>query len=89
MKRKRQEEQKRTREKFAQEQNEMLEKARLEMLQQTSFNPILYQINNLANQMAMSYLYCHSQDGSKVSFEDAVLIYKILATPQELLIKTM
>lgn len=46
-KKKRQEEQRKNREKFAKEQNEMLEKARLEMLQQTSFNPLLYQINEL------------------------------------------
>lgn len=67
----------------------MLEKARLEMLQQTSFNPLLYQINALANQMAMNYLYCHPTEGSKVSFQDAVLVYKILATPNELLLQTM
>lgn len=88
-KKKRQEEQRKNREKFAKEQNEMLEKARLEMLQQTSFNPLLYQINALANQMAMNYLYCHSTDGSKVSFQDAVLVYKIIATPKELLLETM
>jgi len=88
-KRKRQEEQRKNREKFAQEQNELLEKARLEMLQQTSFNPLLYQINALANQMAMKYLYCPSTEGTKVSFQDAVLIYKILATPKELLLETM
>jgi hypothetical protein len=88
-KRKRQEEQRKNREKFAQEQNEMLEKARLEMLQQTSFNPFLYQINALANQMAINYLYCPSTEDTKVSFQDAVLIYKILATPKEILLETM
>ena len=89
MKRKRQEEQKRNREKFAKEQNEILERARLEMLQETSFNPVLYQIHSFAAQMATNYLYCHSNDDNKVSFEDLILIYKIIATPDQILLQTM
>lgn len=85
-KRKRLEEQKRNREKFAQEQNEMLEKARLVMLQQTPFNPIFCSIERLANQMALGFMY--SQE-TKISYEDLVLIYKILVSSKDLLIDTM
>eukprot|EP00826_Nyctotherus_ovalis_P063913 TRINITY_DN9370_c0_g2_i1.p1 TRINITY_DN9370_c0_g2~~TRINITY_DN9370_c0_g2_i1.p1 ORF type:complete len:401 (+),score=28.05 TRINITY_DN9370_c0_g2_i1:239-1441(+) len=87
-KRRRQEEQRRYYEKFAQEQNELLETARLHMLQQTSSNPFLTQIDQLAKQMASSYLYSRSEESLKASFEDATLVYKVLATPQEFLVQT-
>jgi thiol-disulfide isomerase/thioredoxin len=87
--RRRQEEQKRYYERFAQEQNELLENARLQMLQQISCNPFLVQIDNLAKQMATNYLCSHTNDGVKVSFEVATLIYKILVTPTEFLSQMM
>lgn len=88
-KRRKQEEQRRYYEKFGQEQNELLENARLQMLQQTSCNPLLNQIDELARQMSTNYLYCSSNESLKVSSEDITFLYKILATPQELLIQTM
>lgn len=85
----RQEEQRRYYEKFAKEQNELLENARLQMLQQTSSNPFLVQIEDIAKQMATNYLYSHSSEDLKVSLEVVTLIYKVLATPKELLLQTM
>lgn len=88
-KRRRQEEQKKNRERFAQEQNELLEKARLEMLQQTSLNSPFAHIQRLANQAALNFFHSQANADSKVSLEDSVLIYTILQTPKELLIASL
>lgn len=88
-KRRKQEEQRKYCERFAQEQNELLENARLQMFQQTSCDPLLVQTEELAKQMATNYLYSHSSKGLKVSFDDLTFIYRILATPQDLLIRIM
>lgn len=88
-KRKRLEDQRKSRERFAQEQNELLEKARLEMLQQTLSISSSSHIDSLANQMATNYFYSQANADAKVSLDDAVLIYKVLQTPKELLVGAM
>jgi len=88
-----QEEINKQKQKYAEEQNEMLENARREMLEQgINLFPCVNcdNIEILANQQAMSYLSNQSNDmKNSINFEDLVLLYKVLLTPANLLIEKM
>ena len=59
------------------------------MLQQTSCTSIVYQINLIANKLAMKYFSSKENEETKTSLEDAMLIYRILQSPKQIIIQSM
>lgn len=83
-KKQKQEELRRQKEQFAQDQNEMLERARREMLQGPANSSC--DIQAKANQMAADFLAGRPGESDA---QDVVTLYKVMLTPDEMLIKQM
>ena len=91
------EEAKRKKEKFIEEQNEMLERARKEMIKEESslpaFNYATFPqlsdddiISKNAHQMATEYV---TKEQAESNFEDALFLYRIILTPSNILQERM
>jgi hypothetical protein len=97
-KKQQQEEAKKRKERFAMEQNEMLEKARQEMIlentNQVSYSPLLFPqlqkddiINQTAEAKAKEYLSGFQSDSTNI--EDIAFLYRVLLTPEDILNERM
>ena len=82
----RQEEFKKRKEQLAQDQNEMLEKARQEMLKQQFGKNTICELDTKASQMTSNYLI---ENPSEVNVQDIFILYKVILSPIDLLIKQM